>query len=46
MKTESNTTPKYRDLSQPNDGVLVVLLAQAQAACALKPLLNGAGICS
>jgi hypothetical protein len=46
MKIESCTTSKYRDLSQPGDDILVVLPAQAQAACALKPLQNGARICS
>jgi hypothetical protein len=25
MKTESSTTPKYRDLSQPGDDVMLVL---------------------
>jgi len=25
MKIESRTTPKYRDLSQPGDDILVVL---------------------
>lgn len=44
MKTESCTTPKYRDLSQPGDDVLVVLPQCLYAVSVFRPAICELGL--
>jgi len=40
MKIESSSTPKCRDLSQPGDGILVVLPQCLYAALVFRPAIG------